>query len=144
MMKHKNKLIDICTFLLVLMFTYAASSKLLDYDNSKLSMMKQLIPAGTAPTLTWLVPVTELAIVGLLLFKQTRLIGLWAAGILMFAFSAYIAVAMSGLFGRRPCACGGIISQLGYWGHLVFNLAFVGVAVMGIKCVLSSRASEGP
>lgn len=132
-MKTKKIAIDICMMLLVLMFTYAACSKLMDYDNSKLSMMKQLIPAGTAPTLTWLVPVIELLIVILLLFNKTRLLGLYASAILMAMFSAYIAIALSGLFGHRACSCGGILSHMGYWGHLVFNLVFVGIALMGIK-----------
>ncbi|MDR6786466.1 putative oxidoreductase [Pedobacter africanus] len=131
-MKLKNILIDICTLLLVLLFTYAAASKLLDYDQSKLQMTKQLIPAGTAPVLTWLVPVAELLVVGLLLFKRTRLVGLYASAVLMAMFSVYIAVAMSGWFGRRPCSCGGILSNMGYWEHLLFNVLFVGVAVTAI------------
>ena len=139
-MKNKNTAIEICSALLVVLFTYAASSKLLDYDQSKLQMMKQLVPAATAPILTWLVPATELLIVGLLLFKRTRLIGLYASGILMGMFSLYIAVAMSGWFGSRPCSCGGVLKHLNYWQHLVFNLAFVGVAVMGV--LISRKANR--
>lgn len=140
-MKYKA-LTDLCTVLLVLLFTYAACSKLIDYDQSKLQMAKQLLPAGAAPVLTWLVPAIELLIAGLLLFNNTRLPGLYASAILMAMFSLYIGIAMSGWFGARPCSCGGILHYLNYWQHLLFNLAFVGVAVLGVKWEQNLKRKE--
>lgn len=141
-MKTKDWVIEIVAGLLILMFTYAASIKLMEYDQSKLQMMKQLIPAGTAPVLTWLVPVAELTIVGLLLFKKTRLIGLYASAGLMLLFSGYIAVAMSGWLGQKPCGCGGILEHMSYWQHLVFNLFFVGAAIASIILQKRSNANN--
>ena len=129
--KYKNTLTEVCMVLLILLFVYAASSKLMNYEQSRMQMMKQLLPAGTAPVLTWLVPVTELLIAVLLFIKRTRLCGFYAAAFLMTVFSVYIAVAMSGWFGQRPCSCGGVIRYLNYWQHLVFNLVFVGVGIVG-------------
>ncbi|MBB5441254.1 putative membrane protein YphA (DoxX/SURF4 family) [Pedobacter sp. AK017] len=114
------------------LFFYAATSKLLDYELSRRQMLNQVFPVVVAKILVWAVPVAELIIAGLLLYKPTRLKGFYAFTGLMLAFTLYIAVAMSGVFGRTPCSCGGILRHMGYWIHLVFNLFFVGVAIVGI------------
>lgn len=139
----QEKLIQMIDGILIVLFTYAALSKLLDYDQSKLQMAKQLLPAGIAPVLTWLIPVIELLIVGLLLFKQTRRPGLYAAAILMTMFSVYIAIAMSGWFGARACNCGGILRNLNYWQHLVFNVFIVALAVLGVLFLPKNRSLPG-
>ena len=54
------------------------------------------------------------------------------AGLLLSVFSIYIAVTMSGFFGRIPCSCGGILKNMGYWTHLIFNLLFIVFAMLGI------------
>ncbi|HMI05446.1 MAG TPA: MauE/DoxX family redox-associated membrane protein [Pedobacter sp.] len=118
--------------LLILLFFYAAVSKLANYEQSRNEMFKQIFPRGIAIVLAWLVPVTELIVVLLLLHKETRLKGLYASLILMIFFTLYIAIAMSGIFGHRPCSCGGILKNMGYREHLVFNLFFIVLAVIGI------------
>lgn len=120
--------------LLILMFSYAAFSKLVDYEDSKKAMLNQVFSDGIALQLVWLVPLTELIIVILLLLNNTRLQGFNASAILMTGFTLYIAFSMSGAFGRIPCSCGGILSRLGYGTHLLFNLFFLSLSIIGIVC----------
>lgn len=117
---------------LALMFFYAAYSKLLDYDTSRQEMLNQVFPRPVAMELTWMVPCIELLIVLALLFNSSRLIALYASAILLTAFSLYISISMSGVFGRVPCSCGGILKHMGYWTHLAFNVFFIVLAVLGI------------
>ena len=117
---------------LALMFFYAAYSKLLDYDTSRQEMLNQVFSRPVALVLVFLVPMSELLIVALLLFSSTRLWGLYGSLILLTAFSLYISISMSGVFGRVPCSCGGILKHMGYWTHLAFNFFFIVLAIMGI------------
>lgn len=130
-MKAESVIKLVCT-LIALMFFYAALGKLMNYDRSKSEMMAQIFPRSVSEVLVWLVPVTELVITALLLFNPTRLKGLFASLFLLSGFSVYIAVAMSGVFGKVPCGCGGILRHMGYWAHLGFNVAFIILSLIGI------------
>jgi len=135
-LKSTNKLLKIrnsCAALIAIMLCYAALSKLADYKVSKEQMLNQVFPDAIALQLAWLVPVIELLIVLTLVFEKTMLRGLYASLLLMTAFSIYISLTMSGLFGRTPCSCGGILKNMSYSTHLLFNLFFIILAVIGIK-----------
>lgn len=121
----------LCT-LIALMFFYAAVSKLMDYDRSRSEMMAQIFPRSIADILVWLVPSVELIITVLLLYNPTRLKGLFASIMLLACFSVYIVVSMSGVSGKIPCGCGGILRHMGYWTHLVFNIVFIVLAMIGV------------
>jgi len=130
MNKFKTKLQQTFTIItlisLMLLFSYTAISKLLEQDTfifqmklSPLTLMKTL-----APMLAWLLPITELNIVGLLFSDRYRRAGLWCTIILLSIFEIYIA-GMLISNQHLPCTCGGIISMLSWKGHLVFNGAFI-------------------
>lgn len=118
--------------LLVLMYSYAALSKLAFYEENKKAMLNQVFSAPVAIHLVWLVPIIELGLVVMLLINQSRLIGFLASIILMTAFTIYIAFSMSGAFGRIPCSCGGILAHMGYGTHLIFNLFFLALSLAGL------------
>ena len=104
----------------------------MDYDKSIGEMRNQIFPATIADILTWLVPTIEIMLTLLLLFPKTRKIALWGSLFLLSAFTLYIAVVMTGVFGRIPCSCGGILKNMGYGTHLIFNLFFVSLAALGL------------
>lgn len=128
----RTTLIQIIGAALALLFFYAALSKLFNFEQSKHEMFRQLFSRPIAAVLVWLVPLTELLVVSLLLFLKTRLTGLYASLILLTLFTLYIAIALSGIYGPIPCACGGILKQLGYWPHLAFNFFFIVLTILGI------------
>lgn len=117
---------------IALMFFYAACSKLLDFDKSKREMMNQVFPKSMALFLVWAVPFTELLITMGLINKYLRLKALYASLFLLVLFSLYISITMTGIFGRVPCSCGGILRHMSYWAHLAFNFFFIVLAVLGI------------
>lgn len=128
----KEAILKLLSGIIALLFFYAAVSKLVDFDTSKHEMLNQIFSRDISLILVWVVPITELVIVGLLIFNFTRLLGFYASLILLFVFSIYIAITMSGVFGRIPCSCGGILKNMGYWPHLIFNLLFIVLALLGI------------
>lgn len=130
-MKKENILKIICSLIAALFF-YAAFSKLIDYDKSVGEMRNQLFSATIANILTWLIPTIEIMLTFLLIFPNTKKIALWASLFLLSAFTLYIGVVMTGVFGRIPCSCGGILKNMSYGTHLIFNLFFVSLAVLGL------------
>ncbi len=59
------------------------------------------------------------------------LAGLYAAFSLMTMFTAYI-VAILRFSDYVPCSCGGVLQNMTWNQHLVFNIAFVLLALTGI------------
>ena len=118
--------------LIALLFAYAAVSKLCAYEESKREMMNQVFPVNIALVLTWLVPVTELTLAAGLVINKFRFRSLLASCLLLIVFTLYIAITMSGRFGRIPCSCGGILEDMSYSAHLVFNLIFIVMAILAI------------
>lgn len=131
----KTLYINSITAALAVLFCYAAMSKLLNYEQAEQEMLNQVFPHSIALVLTWLVPSVELIVCLLLLLKNTQYIALWAAALLLLAFSIYIAVVMTGVFGRVPCSCGGILKNMSYATHLLFNILFMLAACSGIVWV---------
>ncbi|WP_123845128.1 MauE/DoxX family redox-associated membrane protein [Chitinophaga lutea] len=120
------------TMLLFVLFTYAAGSKLANYKLFIFQMNAQ--PFDDSFT-KWLVPgllLTEFAVAACLIFKRTLLTGLWASLVLLVTFTVYIVLIKAQYFDTVPCSCGGVIEQLSWTQHLVFNLFFIGINIAAI------------
>ncbi|MES2875456.1 MAG: MauE/DoxX family redox-associated membrane protein [Bacteroidota bacterium] len=129
---NKKTALEIISGLLAAMFFYASFSKLSNYEKAERDMKNQIFPQPIAELLTWLIPLIEILVVLLLLFPQTRKTALWASLALLIVFTAYIALIMTGIFGRIPCSCGGILQHMSYGTHLLFNLFFICISLLGI------------
>ncbi|GGH20450.1 MauE/DoxX family redox-associated membrane protein [Dyadobacter endophyticus] len=127
--------LTIITALLIILFSYTAVSKIITLQvfNSQLAM--QPFPAWSIWPLTLLIPVSELAATALLLIKSTRLCGLYASATLMAGFTAYMGLVVAGFFSKTPCSCGGVLQQMGFEAHLLFNLFFLTIALIGIYII---------
>lgn len=130
-MKRKI-VIEILSSLLILLFVYTSVSKWLDFNTFTGQMNNQPLPNWMTPVIVWTLPAIEVIISGLLMFDRTQLIGFRASLMLMFLFTLYTLFVLLKVFGRVPCSCGGVIENLSWNQHLVFNLFFVGVALAGI------------
>ena len=127
----KNRILDIICGLLILLFVYAAASKLFDYTLFKMQLRNSPLIASYAGTIAWLLPIAEVIIVVTLTVMHTRLFGLYASLFLLLLFTFYIAgMLLSGV--NLPCSCGGIIRELSWGQHLLFNLFFIALSIAGI------------
>jgi putative oxidoreductase len=130
-MKRKT-VIDIISFLLILLFIYTAVSKLLDFDQFKGQMYNQTLPHSVATVLIWTLPEIEILTGLLLLFEKTKLYGFYLSLALMLLFTGYITLVLLNYFDRVPCSCGGVIKSLGWKMHLIFNLLFLLLSILAI------------
>ena len=117
--------------ILVFLFAYTAITKLYDWQGTKLAMYNQVIPEWSKELLLIGVPLVELVAAVLLLAPKFRESGFVLSTILLFAFTGYVLWVWIGLAGRVPCSCGGIISSLSWGEHLILNLVFLGISIIG-------------
>jgi hypothetical protein len=88
--------------------------------------------------IAWGVPFLEIVIAGLFLFPKYILTALYASFSLMSIFTTYIILVLK-FSDSIPCSCGGVISKLGWKEHLIFNLAFIAFALLGILLVKKNK-----
>ncbi|TKC62205.1 hypothetical protein FBD94_08260 [Pedobacter hiemivivus] len=129
--KTKRTIVDIIIYLYVLLFLYAATSKLMEYDKFQLQISKSPIITDYAYILVWMVPALEIIISIMLIINRTVMLGLYAAFGLMSLFTAYIYTILN-FTDSIPCSCGGVLEKLGWTEHLIFNIAFIALALIGI------------
>lgn len=122
----------IVSILLIIMWAYAAVSKLVALQDFKQALATQVFPVWVGKILVWVLPVAELGIAGLLLFKKTQLLGMYASFGLMLLFTLYVGGAVYNIYERYPCACGGLFAKLGWKKHFRLNIFFTLVSIIGI------------
>lgn len=127
----RRLVVDLTCYLYVLLFVYAAVSKLLDFENFRVQIAQSPLLSAFAYFVAWAVPMFELLIVLLLVLPKYRLAGLYSAFMLMVSFTAYIYTILN-YSDFVPCSCGGILEKMGWQEHLIFNLVFVLLAVTAI------------
>lgn len=128
---HRNIFIEVISFLYVLLFVYAAISKLLDFENFQVQLGQSPLLSAFAGLIAWIVPLMELLIALLIILKKWRLVGLFAAFSLMVMFTAYIYIILN-YSSFVPCSCGGILEKMGWKEHFIFNSVFIILAAAGI------------
>jgi putative oxidoreductase len=131
-MSKKQVLIECVCALLILLFLYASISKFLDFKTFIDQMNNQPLPNSWTPFLAWTIPLLEIAISIALLFEYTRLIGFYASLILMITFTLYTGIVLLHFFPYIPCSCGGVIRKLTWTQHLILNLCYVSLSILGI------------
>lgn len=127
----KNTIVEIISALLVFLFIYAALSKLLDFGKFKYQLSQSPFITNISGFVVWAIPLGEILISICLISKRTRLAGLYFAFFLMLLFTGYIFIMLK-YSSYLPCSCGGVLSNMSWKEHFVFNLAFTGLSLSGI------------
>ena len=131
---HKGVLVEVICYLFILLFVYAAVSKLTDFGKFKAQLGQSPILTDFAEIIALIIPAIEIAIAIMLIFPAMRRMALYACYYLMTLFTIYI-IAVLNFSNHVPCSCGGILEKLGWTEHIIFNLVFVILAVLGIYLV---------
>ena len=129
--KIRKLFLEFICLLYILLFVYAAVSKLLDFENFQVQLGQSPLLSVFAWWVARLVPAIELGIVVLLSVPKWRNLGLFGALILMTLFTTYIFIVLH-YSSFVPCSCGGILEKMSWNTHLVFNIIFVLLAGLAI------------
>ncbi|HUB59485.1 MAG TPA: MauE/DoxX family redox-associated membrane protein [Puia sp.] len=130
-MKPYRYLANTCLFLLITLFSYTAINKLFGLTRFRFQLSLfpwlRVHPLPIALTIIG----AEIGIVVLLMTPRRILIGFIAALILLSLFTTYLLIMLL-TTSNLPCTCGGVLEQLSWPQHLVLNLLFMGIAILGL------------
>ncbi|MFC0776871.1 MauE/DoxX family redox-associated membrane protein [Flavobacterium sp. HJSW_4] len=138
----KNAFVETSSLLFVLLFTYAAIAKILDFENFQVQLGQSPLLSSYATWIAYMVPAIELLISLMLMIPKLRSTGLYASLSLMAMFSSYIFI-MLHFSSFVPCSCGGILEKMSWNVHLIFNLFFVGLSLASILMFPPSKTADG-
>ncbi|PZR20164.1 MAG: hypothetical protein DI539_11670 [Flavobacterium psychrophilum] len=128
---YKNIIVETTSYLYIVLFVYAALSKLIQFDNFSIQLGQSPLIGAFALWLRWLVPVLELLIAAGLCIAFTKRLSLYLAFVLMCCFTTYIYIILN-YSSYIPCSCGGILEKLNWKQHFIFNLVFLILAAVGL------------
>ncbi len=135
-------LLEVIILLYIILFVYAAASKLLDYGKFRLDLGQSPMLTSYAGWVAWMVPAIEISVAVMLLIRRWRLPALYAAFGLMIMFTTYIIV-ITRFSSFVPCSCGGVLQHMTWNQHLMFNIFFALLALAGIV-LYQRQPSEHP
>lgn len=134
-MKNRNMMINIISAIFIFLFVYTALSKLYTHKLFTQTLEETPLIGGIGIYIAIAIPAMELATSLLLLIPRTRRWGLYSALTLMIVFTLYIGY-MIVFTPNHPCTCGGVIEKMTWTQHLVFNIVFTLLALVGVVLVL--------
>jgi hypothetical protein len=127
----RNTIITALSYLLAILFVYAATAKAMDYsvfvaDIAKSPLLVNFNNTILAPLVLGL----EFLTAGLLLFKATIRAGFYLSSFLMLTFTLYLGT-LYFFYTNIPCSCGGILGKIPYPVHISFNALFTILSFTG-------------
>lgn len=130
-MRTRQIMVEVICCLLIMLFVYAAASKLMDYKKFEVQLSQSPMLTIFGGSISWVIPILEILIACSFVNLKFRLIGLYFSFSLLIAFSTYIFIILR-YSSFIPCSCGGILEHFSWEFHLYFNLGFVLLSVLGI------------
>lgn len=128
---YRRVIIEVICCLFLLLFIYAAVSKLLDFENFRIQIAQSPVTAAYAGILSVLIPSIEILISIFLVIPRYRMHAMLSAYTLMVIFTIYIIIVLN-YSSYVPCSCGGILEEMGWIEHLYFNIGFVFLASVAV------------
>jgi hypothetical protein len=126
----KQYVLLVCN-IFIFLFVYTALSKLHEFNLFKSVLQKSPLIGTKSEIVAVLLPAIEILFASFLFIPKTRKMGLYSTSILMSIFTIYIGYMI--LFTPHlPCSCGGVLKQMTWKQHLIFNLVFTAVSLLAI------------
>lgn len=128
---NRKLLLEFIYGLFILLFVYTGISKLSDTFNFEVELSKSPLIGNYAHVIALGLPIFELLVAIFLIVPKTKKAGLYMSTTLMILFTAYL-VYMIYFTPKLPCTCGGVLSQMTWTQHLLFNIAYTALGLTGV------------
>ncbi|MCS3869472.1 hypothetical protein J3D55_002388 [Chryseobacterium ginsenosidimutans] len=138
MKDYTTTFVTMISYFFILLFIYAGVSKLLEFEEFQVQLAQSPLLSAYASSISYTVIIVELTIAGLLSIHKSRMLGLFASFSLMIAFSVYIYLILY-YSEFVPCSCGGILENMGWTTHLIFNITTVLIAGCALLIMRNSK-----
>lgn len=126
-MKTKVILQETLVAALVLLFVYTASVKLMKLEDFKLAIGAQPLVPALKSFLIFAIPAACIGVALLMAIPKLRKMGLYTSLFLLLVFTGYIILIKMNYYGRIPCSCAGVLDNVDWTSHLLFNGLFIGI-----------------
>ena len=136
--KAKEVIVDIITYLFVVLFVYTATDKFWKIESFQIFMSRLDLFHYTGKYVALMIPSSEVFISVLLLIHKTRRLGMFLSLSLMTVFTAYL-IYMKLTAEVLPCHCGGAISSLSWVQHIWFNIILI---LMSVAALILDKKTE--
>jgi hypothetical protein len=120
----KHLIVVSVSYATALLFTYAAVSKLIDFENFQVQLGQSPLLSAFAQYISYVVPISEIILAIALSNSKYRKVALKASYLLMILFTTYIYVIIN-FSAFVPCSCGGVLEKMTWSQHLAFNIIFI-------------------
>ncbi|MEN5231858.1 MauE/DoxX family redox-associated membrane protein [Sphingobacterium faecium] len=130
---------------LIIFWLFVGLEKAWNWQNFRISLQQQPLPAWSMDFLFWLMPLIEI-MTGILLAAQNRKfsrLGHWSSILLLTAFTIFIGLGVAGVYEKRPCTCSSIFNTMSWEWHLVINIILLTISVTGLLLSRSEMISPG-
>lgn len=138
---YRKLIINIVSLLFILLFVYAATSKLLDFETFQIQLAQSPLLTAYAGIVSVLVPSIEILLAALLIIPRFRFPALIGCFWLMVMFTAYIVIILN-FSDFVPCSCGGVLEKLSWNQHLIFNAMFIVLAAVALFLIKGQGNKE--
>lgn len=139
----KKSTIEFVTVLYIILFLYTGINKLMDFRVFEKQLDASLILRPFAKLIVYGLPLLEFTLVLLLIVPRWRLKGLHMSTGLMILFTLYIIFILISST-KQPCSCGGIISEMSWPQHIIFNTVLTILAIIAIIFLKDSKVALRP
>jgi hypothetical protein len=129
----KERVIKFTSSLLIILWIYTGGSKLLDFPSFSHQVELQNFSPLLTDILKYAIPITEIFTAVLLCTKATFRTGLVLSLITIGSFTVYTILVLTGVYPKIPCSCGGIIKELSWRNHLIFNLFVFAINITALS-----------
>ncbi|MEG1024664.1 MAG: hypothetical protein RSF34_09360 [Flavobacterium sp.] len=126
------------TYFFIILFIYAAVSKLADFENFRVQVAQSPLLSAYATFIAYTTVIGELVIALMLCFQKTKRLGLYLFLGMMSAFTVYIYLILN-YSPFVPCSCGGILEKMGWTEHLWFNIV---ITLLATAMVLDNNLNK--
>lgn len=128
---NSKTIVEVIAALFILLFVYTSVNKLIAIRDLRIALKSYPVIGGISEIVAWGLPLTEVIVSILLLFRSSKLIGLYSSLALMCAFTLYLTYMLT-FTDKHVCTCGGMLQILTWPQHLLFNIIFIFIAIIGI------------
>lgn len=144
----KRRYIEIISSILILIFAYTGITKLIEIEKFRTIISLSPVISWAANVISPALPIIEIVTVIMLFIPAFRKWGLIVSFFLMCLFTLYIGY-MTFFAPDRSCSCGGVLENMSWQGHLIFNIVLTGLTGTGIwlynkDIIAISRISRKP
>lgn len=125
-------------YFFIILFVYAAVSKLVDFENFQVQVAQSPLLSAFASFIAYATIIIEIVITLMLCFPKTQKFGLYLFLGMMTAFTVYIYLILN-YSPFVPCSCGGILEKMGWTEHLWFNSI---VSLLAVSIILHKNTTK--